>query len=142
MIVKPRAYIFEDEPVIREILGNILDRRGYEVITYPDPSACPLNSMGRCPCPIGTICADVIVSDIQMPRVNGIDFIQQLIEKGCKSPHIALMSGSWTERDLVRAAELGCKILRKPFDITNFFKWLEEAESKIPNERRLFDLVA
>jgi DNA-binding response OmpR family regulator len=140
--VKPRAYIFEDEPVIREILANILDRRGYEVIRYPDPSVCPLNSIGQCPCPIGAVCADVIVSDIQMPRVNGIDFIQHLIEKGCKSTHIALMSGSWTESDLARAVELGCKIFRKPFAFSNLLKWLEEVESKIPSERRLFDLVA
>jgi CheY-like chemotaxis protein len=140
--VKRRAYVLEDEPVIRAILAFIFDQRGYEVFTYPDPTLCPLNGIGHCPCPIGAVCADVIVSDIQMPRVNGIDFIQRLIGTGCKSTHIAMMSGSWTDHDLVRAEELGCKILRKPFDVPNLFKWLEEVESEIPQERRLFDLVA
>jgi len=32
-----RAVIFDDEPLMRQLLWSLLDRRGYEVFTFPDP---------------------------------------------------------------------------------------------------------
>lgn len=140
--MRRRALIFDDQAPMRQILWTVFDRRGYEVFTYPDPSVCPLSSISECPCPEGTICADVIVSDIQMLRVNGIDFVQQLLEKRCKLPHIAVISGSWTDEDRTRAEKLGCKIFEKPFGIPKLIHWLNEIEHAVPAGRSLLNLVA
>lgn len=133
-----RAFVFEDDPGVRLLLWTILDRRGYDVQTYPDPSACPLSVLAECPCPPGTLCADIIISDVSMPATNGIDFVQSLLEKGCQRPHFALMSGSWSDRDLQRVARLRCKIFSKPFPIPELVEWLASVESTVAYDRALF----
>ena len=67
----------------------------YEVITFPEPGVCPLHVSLRCPCADGTSCSDLIVSDVNMLGQNGIDFVEQLINKGCRQRHFALMSGAF-----------------------------------------------
>ena len=47
------------------------------------------------------------------------------------------MSGGWTESDLQRAHELGCKTFEKPFPFYEFFEWLDEVERKIESTREL-----
>jgi hypothetical protein len=70
---------------------------------------------------------------------NGIDFLEGLIQKGCKQRHFALMSGSFSDADLARASQLGCVPFSKPLDMALLIVWIEEAERSIPLERRLFD---
>jgi DNA-binding response OmpR family regulator len=137
--VRPRVVIFEDEEALRFALRTLFTQRGYEVFTYPDPGMCPLNAVGECPCPPTTTCADVIISDVQMPTTNGIDFIQQLLEKKCSHPHFALMSGDWTDAAKERAVQLGCKVLSKPFQFVELIEWLQQVERTLSPERRLFD---
>lgn len=134
-----RAMIFDDEAALRRILELVCARRGYEVITFPDPEVCPLHAMPLCPCPSGTLCADIIISDINMPRVNGVDFIEALASKQCAVPRIALMSGGWSDADRMRAARLGCQLFTKPLSIAQFEAWLDTVESIIAPARRLLD---
>ncbi len=134
-----RVVVLEDEPTVREFLWAILGERGYEVLAYPDAGLCPLNGAAECPCPGGVQCADAILTDIRMPVTNGIDFIEHLIEIGCKRPHFAIMSGSWTDSEAERAARLGCRMLRKPFQVNDVIEWLESVEQSVPAERRLLD---
>jgi hypothetical protein len=49
------------------------------------------------------------------------------------------MSGHFTEKDLARASELGCKLFTKPLDMDEIKNWIEEVERAIPLERVLFD---
>ena len=138
--MKLRAVVFDDDPTIREMLREICEIRGYEVYAFPDPKVCPLHIISRCPCPRGTKCADVIISDVQMPHVNGLDFIENLLQKGCKQPHIALISGDWSEADLARAGRLGCSIFAKPFQLSLMVHWLERVETMISKTRTLCNL--
>ena len=140
--MRRRALIFADQADARRLMWSILNRRGYDVFSYLNPSVCPLSNIDRCPCPEGAICADVIISDVQMSRANGIDFVRQLIEKKCKHPHIAVISGNWTEPDMRRARQFGCKIFEKPLAILKLIEWLDEIEATIPRERCLFDLAS
>ena len=134
-----RALIFEDEAALRDMLRTLFDQRGYEVLTYPDTGMCPLKPVNECPCPPGAICADVIISDVRMPGTNGLDFIQGMIEKKCRRPHTAIMSGSWTDVEVERAAQLSCKVFKKPFQMAEVIDWLHQVEKIISPERRLFD---
>jgi DNA-binding response OmpR family regulator len=81
----------------------------------------------------------MIVSDVNMLGNNGIDFIEKLIEKGCKQGHFALMSGAFTDNDRARAAHLGCAVFEKPVDMEALTAWVESVEKSIPPERVLFD---
>ena len=137
--MRRRAVLFDDEPLIRELLWRVFEQRGYEVLTFHDPSPCPLHEIQSCPCPVGTLCADIIISDLKMPNVNGLDFLASLIGKGCQKPRFAMTSGNWTESAIERAEEFGCKVFHKPFNISEIIEWLEEVEPQIPPERELLN---
>jgi uncharacterized Fe-S cluster-containing radical SAM superfamily enzyme len=47
------------------------------------------------------------------------------------------MSGNWTEQDLLRAHELGCKTFAKPFPFEEFYEWLDEVKTSIESTREL-----
>jgi CheY-like chemotaxis protein len=137
--MKLRALIFDHQSEMCEMLRSIFAQRGYEVFTYPEPGLCPLKARSQCRCPADTVCADVILSDVQMPGGTGIDFVQALLEKGCHRPHIALMCGSWSQSDIERAARLGCKLFKKPFRLAEVSEWLDQMERSISPQRHLFD---
>jgi CheY-like chemotaxis protein len=92
-----RVFIFDDQKDIRQVLCSLFDRRGYEVFAFPHPGTCPLSEEEICPCPIEQTCTDVILSDVNMPIKNGLDFWEAQIQKGCRCKHFALMSGDFTD---------------------------------------------
>jgi CheY-like chemotaxis protein len=74
-----------------------------------------------------------------MDVANGIDFLEQLVQKGCRQRHFALISGKFSQTDFARASRLGCKLFHKPVDIAQLSEWIEEVEKLTPLERTLFD---
>ncbi|MFH0909403.1 MAG: response regulator [bacterium] len=137
--MRPRVLIFDDDPLIRQMLWAVCDRRGYEVFTFPDPGLCPLDAKGQCPCESGTSCTDIIISDLEMPCVKGLDFVETLLGNGCHCRHIALMSGAWSDHNVARARELGCKLFAKPFPISEITEWLVQVERALSPDRQLHD---
>lgn len=127
-----RVFIFDDQELIRHLAKDILEANGYEVYTFSYPFNCEL-----CQCADGNACADVIISDVNMPNTTGLEFIENQINTGCKIENIALMSGSWSESGLEKAKRLGCKVFHKPFDIKEMTKWLENCEKNTDSSRIL-----
>jgi len=134
-----RVLIFDDDQEIRKLLWTAFDNRGYEVFTFPHPGSCPLNHVDNCPCPEGGSCSDVILSDLEMPNVNGLDFIEEQVAKGCRCNNIALMSGNITDAQINRARSLKLQIFKKPFKIKDMMRWLENVEKDIAPQRKLTD---
>lgn len=132
-----RALIFDDDQVVRSILWTLLDQRGYEVFTFPHPGLCPLCEQSICPCPLAETCTDVILTDLEMPVKKGIDFIEEQLQKGCKCKNMALMSGLFTNEDLLRANSLGIKVFFKPFSVEDVIEWVEKVEKEIDDNRKL-----
>ena len=137
--MKLRAFLFEDDLLVRSLLQMLLEHRGYEVVAFSDPALCPLHPAPACQCPPGQTCADVILSDLQMPNVHGLEFAERQLEKGCKCQHRALMSGAWSEADRARAQELGCRVFDKPVSSEQLQDWLDEVEQTVDPGRMLFD---
>jgi CheY-like chemotaxis protein len=132
--------VFDDHQEILNLLKAVLESRGgYEVLTYLHPGACPIFDNESCSCLDGQSCTDIILADINMPVMRGIDFIEKQIEKGCQCKHLALMSGDYTLDDMQRANELGLKFFQKPFAIADVFDWLDQIEQKINPHRQLTD---
>ena len=134
-----RVLIFDDDEAIRSLLWKYFDNRGYEVFTFPHPKACPLCDNESCECPLGEACADLILTDLEMPNLKGIIFLESQIEKGCKCDHLALMSGNFSDYDIQRAKEKGITVFRKPFRISDLDRWVNETEKAIDPSRRLID---
>jgi len=134
-----RAFVLDDEKIIRELLTQVLEDRGYEVLSFPNPGLCPLYNEGSCRCTEREACGDIIISDVSMPHVNGLEFVERQKKMGCKVKNVALMSGAWSATDLGKAKSFGCKVFQKPFSLAEIEKWLDECERKIDPERVLAD---
>jgi hypothetical protein len=74
-----------------------------------------------------------------MPVQQGIDFLEGKIRKGCQCKNMTLMSGDFTENDVLRAKSIGLMLLRKPFGITEILEWIESIEKTIDPDRKLSD---
>jgi DNA-binding NtrC family response regulator len=100
--------VVDDETAVRRFAARVLQREGYQVVEATD--GMEALEMVR----VGGISVEVVVSDIVMPRLNGVELMQALSESHPALP-IILMSGYAT----AALSELGiaapCSILTKPF---------------------------
>ncbi|GBE02541.1 sensor histidine kinase RcsC [bacterium BMS3Abin08] len=134
-----RVVVVDDDELIRSLTSSALESRGYEVIACSEPLFCPVYLDRKCPCPQNQLCCDVIITDINMPNMTGLEFIENQRKNGCKVPYMAIMSGSWTDAELEQAKSLGCHVFRKPLSIDVFDEWLDECEKSIDPNRKLSD---
>jgi CheY-like chemotaxis protein len=121
-----RILIFDDDELIRMTLTNFFKQEGFEVASFEQPNHCPLYYSDACVCQQDQACTDIIITDLNMPGMSGIDFIEKQRSQGCKVKYVALMSGDWGDSSLDKAQELGCKIFKKPFSILDMKKWLND----------------
>ncbi len=139
--MKLRAFIFDDDEKIRSLLSIIMEKRGYNVLSFPDPSYYSIYLDAECSCPPGHVCGDIWITDNNMPNMKGLEFIQNQLRKVCRgiTQNKAVMSGTWTAVDLAYAKKLGCRIFEKPFLIAEIHKWLDECEKRMDPERKLIE---
>jgi CheY-like chemotaxis protein len=135
--MKYRTILCEDNGSVRELLNYILEERGHEVFSFKDAGDCPLSSLTECKCNHINLCTDIIITDISMPKVTGLEFIEKLKKNGCRINNIALVSGYWTEEYIAKAEELGCAVFHKPVLPDELFEWIESCEKKIDPQRVL-----
>ncbi len=62
--------IVDDEPELRNLLARILELEGYEVFTSDGGK----NALKK----LATTTINVVITDIQMPGMNGIDLIEKI----------------------------------------------------------------
>ena len=87
-------------------------------------------------------CADIIISDVDMPTQTGLELIKDRKQKGCKINHRALMSGGWTDSNLKDAQELDCRLFHKPFNFEEILQWLDDCRKQIAPNRKLSNLLS
>jgi len=120
--------VFEDDPLTRDVLVKMLDKSGYEVMSFDEPHLCPAYSSAKCECPQDASCGDFLITDNYMPRMSGLEFIRQQQSRGCKgiSRNKAVISGSWSAENLAIAEELECKVFFKPVIFIEILRWIKE----------------
>ncbi len=140
--MKVRAIVLDDDHTVRTVISDILKDRGYEVFDSSEPTFCPIYLDSKCPCPDEHYCTYIIITDINMPYMKGLEFIEHQRRNACKVPNLAVMSGSWTDAELEHAKRLGCHTFNKPFKIDEIKKWLDSCENKLDPDSKLSDLRA
>ncbi len=120
LTTRPRAAILDDEPLIRELLQEKMRDLGYEAFSF----ACPFDALEA------TRAApfDVVLCDIRMPAMTGIDFHARVQEKDSRqAARILFLSGDMmapaTQAFLNRSGSL---YLSKPFRQSELRAKLEE----------------
>lgn len=73
---------------------------------------------------------DAIVTDINMPLMNGLDMIKNIIDQGIEIPIIIMSAHTETEY-IAKAKEYGVsEYLLKPFDFIKFIELITNMEIK------------
>src|SRR5215207_4677474 len=90
-----RVMVVEDDVQLRQVVGLFLRSSGVQVVAETSDGAEALDLLAR-------IDVDVILTDLQMPRMDGIALVRQLRSRGDKTP-VIMMSGR-ADPDLLAAA--------------------------------------
>ena len=114
-----RICVVDDKEILRESLQATLTREDHEVTTFADPvEALAEIRQGR---------FELVVSDLKMPRLDGIGLIRQLREGGCETP-VIVMTAYATVATAVEAIKLGAfDYVQKPFDADTIAVAVERA---------------
>ncbi len=87
-----KILIVDDEPHVLFVLKQFLERSGFEVFTALNGQlALELISKEQ---------PEVLVTDVQMPTMNGISLCESLVEQSSGSPGLILLMTSRTDRDI------------------------------------------
>lgn len=137
---KKRAILIDDEPFILDLLRKFFEDSGYEVITLSEPHACPVYAdAGREVCQSRFPCADLIITDMKMPRMSGLELLRQQREMHCKLDirNKALISGFLSDEEEAQMRDLGCSFFRKPFRLSELVPWITECSQRMDLDTRL-----
>src|SRR5215470_13339789 len=102
-----RILVADDEPNLRRVLGAILAREGYEVLQAGDgEEALELADDG----------VDVVITDLRMPRVDGMDVLRQVVASHPDVP-VIMITAHGSVDSAVEAVKLGAfDYVEKPFE--------------------------
>ncbi|MCY7273734.1 MAG: response regulator transcription factor [Phormidesmis sp. CAN_BIN44] len=120
-----RVLIVEDEDLIRDTIALTLSEEGYEVLTAADGRSAleaiqhatgkSSQSPSRFPNPSDSSKLDLIILDLMLPYINGLDLCR-LVRRDGNSIPILMLSAKGTETDRVVGLEVGADdYLTKPF---------------------------
>lgn len=109
-----RVVVADDEPEMRRLLSFDLERHGVEVLEVADGEAlvnCIEESLAH-----GDPLPDVIISDVRMPKLDGLGALARIREMAPDLP--AIVISGFASSQLRRAAQaLGAHTLDKPFEV-------------------------
>jgi len=117
---RPLVMIVDDSLTVRKITSRLLAREGFDVLTAKD-GVDALQVLGE-------HTPDVILLDIEMPRMDGFEFTKT-IKGDAKNAHIPIImiTSRTAEKHRNRAAELGVDLyLGKPYQEDELLKHLRE----------------
>ena len=117
-----RILVVDDEPAVRRYVRRGLEAEGYDVVEAGDGDEASelLNAHPQR--------WDLVVSDIVMPRCNGVELHRRIsdLPPGCA---VILMSAYGSEQLTERGITAPCGVLAKPFDAGRL---LEEVRRCLP----------
>jgi DNA-binding NtrC family response regulator len=116
-----RILIAEDEANLRIVIQKELQRLGYRVQAEPDGAALRRLEEGN---------VDVLLCDINMPRMDGMELLRRLHERP-NPPEVIMLTGHATVETAIEAMKLGAyDYLSKPYRITELDALVKQAAEK------------
>ncbi|HYW17911.1 MAG TPA: response regulator transcription factor [Nodularia sp. (in: cyanobacteria)] len=111
-----RILVVEDEELIQEMLAVALEEEGFGVITARDGRSA-VEYLKSCEPNSGEPPFDLIILDLMLPHINGLDICRLLRHQGNPVP-ILILSAKGSETDRVLGLEVGADdYLTKPFSM-------------------------
>lgn len=112
-----KILIVDDEPMLADCLREEFEFLGHEVTTLNDPEVVIQNIIGSM--------YDVIVLDIKMPKMNGIELYNKIsVHTEAKFVFLSAISDMMSQDPALKKADL---ILEKPFSLEDIKKIVDVA---------------
>jgi DNA-binding NtrC family response regulator len=124
-----KLLLVDDEPSIRLALGNVLNKAGYDVTISADGhDACQV---------LEDSVFDLIISDIRLPGVNGLDILDRVMSRP-SPPAMILITGHGDIEDAVRALKNGAQdYVTKPFEMEEMLLRVERISERRSVDKQL-----
>ena len=117
--------VLDDEELIVRAASLILRRAGYDVVPFTRPDAA-LTAVAA------TSDIAAMLVDLNMPQMNGIEFVRALASLGCKAP-VVLMSGNLTREQYEAGERAGVRaFLAKPYSASQLRTTVAEVLEPAP----------
>ena len=116
-----RIFVVDDEPKIGNLFSNVLERDGYDVNSFVNPRSLieALDEENEEP--------DVVVADMIMPEMDGVELMETLQERELDVP-IIIMTAHSSVQTAVEAMRQGAfHYLEKPVNLEEMRALLEKA---------------
>ena len=118
--------VLDDETSYADMLSFILKKEGYETTTFYEPKKALEYLKNHA--------VDVIVSDIAMPEMDGIEFLSTFLTYGVETP-VIMISAYGTIDSAVEAMKLGAfDYISKPFKPDELLLVIQRLENKVAIE--------
>ena len=106
MTIREKILVIEDEKSISHFISTVLNNNGYEAMQARSGSEALSMISSHCP--------DLIILDLGLPDMDGMDILRQL--RTWSSLPVVVVSARSHERDKVQALDMGADdYLTKPF---------------------------
>lgn len=126
----PQAHsilIVDDSPELAATLGALLAIHDYRV----DTATCGSDALRK----LRRNLYDIVVCDIEMPGMNGLDFLEKIRQDG-RDQEVILMTGFLEQEYFVRAIRLGAAdFISKPIETPHLLKSIEAITARLMNRR-------
>jgi len=116
----PRILIIDDDAAVRTTVRVLLERAGYEIIEAGDGREGSRMLDG----------VDLVITDLLMPEVDGVDLLGMIRREGLTIPVIAISGGGKVDSKsyLDVAKALGAfATIAKPFDLDHLLAAVRDA---------------
>jgi DNA-binding NtrC family response regulator len=124
-----KVLVVEDDAHARQGLSDLLNAWGYETETAADGAEALEKVAGFNPA--------IVISDLRMPQVTGMELLRRLHETGT-SPRFIMLTGQGTIEEAVEATKLGAyNFLEKPVDPKRLRVELRNCLERQESERQL-----
>ena len=112
-----RVLVVDDYPNVADSLANVLREKEYTAI--------PVHSGEEAMRVAEQFMPHVLIADVMMPEVNGVDLVCTFAEKFPTCQAVLMTAKHWPEE--LSIGELRLKVFEKPFDLEQLFEFLGSA---------------
>lgn len=138
---KRRAIVFAEDFTVSGLFKDFFSSLGYDVLAFTEPEVCPVYSADREACSRRHPCADVILADFNMPRMNGVELLWAQAARGCMLTPLnkALVSARREDGMSEALKRLGSAFFERPLDMKELEAWVRGCEQRMDLTRPLGD---
>jgi YesN/AraC family two-component response regulator len=135
LISKYSALYVEDEATTREGVLRTLKRVGFANLYFAENGLEGLAIFKEKR-------PEIVISDIQMPEMNGLDMVKKILEIA-EDTHVILTTAFSDQEYFMRSIELKVdKYIMKPIDVEQLFESIKEACNRMEQKRFAFAYLA